>query len=624
MCGISGVVRPTASHDQIAAQLDRMWPGISSRGPDGRGQLISHGVGLLNSRLAIIDLGGGDQPLWNEDRTVGCVFNGEIYNFVSLRESLRREGHSFTSEGDTEVLVHLYEDYGRDLVQHLHGMYAFAIHDTRKRRLLLGRDRVGIKPLYLAQLPGGIAFASSIASLLALDVSSDPDFAAIAEYFRFYKIPEPHTAYLAISTLLPGHVLDIDTRTGRGDTERFYSASNREKRSRGAFDDAAALAHGAMVRAVTSHVLTSDVEVGAFLSGGIDSSLVVAEAQRVVSRPLRTFSVTFAGADDRYDESRFAEDVAHRLGTIHETIRVESPPTDLVRHAIAAVHQPFAVASFLPLLALSKHAAQQVKVVLTGDGGDEIGFGYPWYRWMYYTTAGTRISSRRAVEVLLRPVERGLPGPQLRHLRRAAHFARGAVAGGAAASDIWRYHISGSEAVGMLRRDLRPGGDIRASPSELVWSSELGRREALRQADLEVLLRDEMLPKLDRAGMAYGLEGRVPLLDDEFMEAMLQVPTRAHMAHPEGKGLLRRWAAEAVPGADFDRPKHGFDVPIDMWLRGSLHADVDRLLLQPGRHGLVDYDAAQAMWGCMQAGIPGAGHTLYALLLAELWFEMFV
>jgi asparagine synthase (glutamine-hydrolysing) len=624
MCGIAGIIQPTANDQQIARDLDRMGPGIASRGPDGRGQLVGQGVGLLNTRLAVIDLEGGHQPIWNEDRTVGCVFNGEIYNYVELRHSLRRAGHSFATHSDTEVLAHLYEEHGRDLVRRLHGMYAFAIHDSRQRRVLVGRDRLGIKPLYVAPLPGGMAFASSIASLLALGLSSDPDPAALAEYFRFYKVPEPRTAYGAISTLLPGHLLDIDTRTGSARVERFYRVAKPDVAD---LDDADAegRARHALRRAVASHVTAADVEVGAFLSGGVDSSLVVAEAQQVARRPLRTFSVTFSGAEERYDESRFAEDVARRLGARHETVRVESPPAELVRRAISAANQPFSVASFLPLLVLSEHAARELKVVLTGDGGDEVGFGYPWYRWMSWTTRPAPAPTRRAVDALFRPVERRLSSQaQLRRLRRAAKFARGALVGGAAASDTWRYDLGAGEALRLLDSEHRPSRQSHPSPSELVWRPELGKGEALRHADLEVLLRDEMLPKLDRAGMAHGLEGRVPLLDDEFTEAMLAVPMRLHMAHPHGKALLRRWAREAVPGADFERPKHGFDVPIDVWLRSSLRADVDRLLIDPRRKGLADRHAARAVWRRMEAGVPGAGHTVYALLMAELWFETLV
>jgi asparagine synthase (glutamine-hydrolysing) len=631
MCGIAGIVRPKAGPDEIAAGLDRMLPGIASRGPDGTGRMVGAGVGLLNTRLAIIDLAGGDQPVWGEDRAVGCVFNGEIYNYLALRQALRQRGHVLTTEGDTEVLVHLYEDHGPDLVHHIHGMYAFAVYDSRRQQVLLGRDRFGQKPLYLAPAPGGgIAFASSIASLLALGVSRDPDPAGLAQYFRFYKVPEPRTAYRDISTLLPGHTLAIDVATADSRAQRFYRPGGRDGArveeasgvEHGDGADAVARARSALEAAVATHVVAADVEVGAFLSGGVDSSLVVAQAQRVAQRPLRTFSVTFAGEGAAYDESPYAEAVARQIGTRHQTIRVDAPPAALIRHALDAAHQPFAVASFLPLLLLSEHVSRELKVVLTGDGGDEIGFGYPWYRWMAWAHGRPSGFASRTADALLGPVERRLSGhAQLRRLRRAAKFARGAVQGGAAAADTWRYDLGGAEAAALLAPEHRSGSSKEASPNEVAWRHDLPGVDALRQADLEVLLRDEMLPKLDRAGMAHGLEGRAPLLDDEFTDAMLAVPRRLHVGDGRGKVLLRRWAGEAVPGIDFDRPKHGFDVPIDRWLRSSLRSDVDRLLLDPARRGLVDRAAARSVWRRMEGGVPGAGHTIYALLMAELWFE---
>lgn len=626
MCGIAGVVRPESGDDRIAADLERMRPGIASRGPDGHGMLHRSGVGLLNTRLAVIDLETGDQPVWNESRDVACVFNGEIYNFRQLRRDLADNGHELATRGDTEVLVHLYEDHGPDFVHHLHGMYAFALYDLRRRRVVLARDRFGIKPLYVAAVPGGTAFASSIASLLALGVPGDPDEAAIAEYLRFYKVPEPRTAYRAIRALLPGHVRTIEVDRGIEVSTRFYRPAVRDpaQAADGCPAEAETTARYRFREAVASH-LVADVEVGAFLSGGIDSSLVVAEAQRQSARPLRTYAFGFSGSS-AHDEAPFAAEVARHLGTRHETLELAATPEALVRRALAATQQPFAVASFLPLLELSERAARDVKVVLTGDGGDEVGLGYPWYRW-------SRLAARLAVrgkangrlESSLRAVERRVSRrPALGGLRRAVKFTRGAVQGAARASDVWRYDLTADEALALLAPEHREGarrGPPR-SPTEAAWTVGVGDVGALRLADLEVLLRDEMLPKLDRAGMAHGLESRVPLLDDRFVDAMLAVPAERHLDHPRGKSLLRSWAGELLPGVDFERPKHGFDVPVQGWLDGSLRSDVERLLLQPGSSsGLIDAGAAHGVVRRMRAGVPGAGHTLYAMLVAALWFE---
>jgi asparagine synthase (glutamine-hydrolysing) len=580
--------------------------------------LVEPGVGLVNARLAVVDIPGGDQPIWNERRTVGCVFNGEIYNFSELRDLLSRRGHRLSTTCDTEVLVHLYEDVGASLVDDIHGMFSFAIYDALKEQVLIGRDRLGIKPLYLAHLSDGIAFASSIRSLLDLGVSKDPDISAIAEYLRFYKVGEPRTSYLAIRTLLPGNTMTVDVRSMQTRQNSFFSVGDLKV----AVDTtgAEAEARDALSAAVRSH-LVADVEVGAFLSGGIDSSLVVAEAQKASTRPLRTFSIAFAGTG-AFNEAPWAERVAHHLGTQHQTIEIESAPLELLHESLDACHQPFAIASVLPLLLLSKAASAHLKVVLTGDGGDEVGFGYPWYRWMDRTSRRF-VRDHRNAALALEWAERLATRGASNRLRRAAKFARGFVLGGPDASDAWRYDVTCKGAIRLLSPEARPDtrADASQSPTARAWSSDFKPVDALRRADLSVLLRDEMLTKVDRATMAAGIEARVPLLDDSFVAAMVAVPTSQHLAHQGGKALQRKWLSETVPGLDFNRPKRGFDVPIQQWLRGDLRSEVDRLLLAPGRSRLIDRDAARAVWSRAEGGAPGAGHTVFAMLLAEIWWD---
>jgi len=621
MCGIAGVVRPAARTVELNRALDEMWPGIATRGPDGQGRLVRAGVGLLNTRLAIVDVLGGDQPIWNADQSVGCVFNGEIYNFPVLKQRLQGAGHRFATNCDTEVFVHMYEEVGASLVDDLHGMFSFAIYDARRGEVLIGRDRLGIKPLYLAPIPGGLAFGSSIRSLLGLGVSGDPDVTALAEYLRFYKVGEPRTAYRDIRTLLPGHTVTIDVCSAKATQRRFFQIADL-KAAEDIVDvrEAEASARSAFEEAIRSH-LVADVEVGAFLSGGIDSSLVVAEAQRVARRPLRTFSIAFVGADG-FNEAPWAEKVANHLGTNHETIEVRSAPLELLYESLDACDQPFAIASLMPMLSLSRAASRHLKVVLTGDGGDETGLGYPWYRWMGRTASGPGLAHPIVPRTLL-GVERLATRVGSKRVRRAAKFARGAVLGGAAASDAWRYDLTAENALSLLSSEFRSlaGSEGGASPTARAWITGLGSVDALRRADLSVLLRDEMLTKVDRATMAAGLEARVPLLDDAFVAAMVAVPTWRHLEHPGGKALLRKWLRQAVPGLDLDRPKHGFDVPIQQWLRADLRPEVDRLLLKRVGPGLIDSPAARAVWSRAEAGAPGAGHTVYAMLLAELWFE---
>lgn len=621
MCGIAGLVRANRSSQQIDRCLSSMLPGIASRGPDGQGHFVDHEVGLLHTRLAIIDLLTGEQPIWNERRTVACVFNGEIYNFKELRAALLARGHRFSTTTDTEVLVHLYEEHGAEVASHLHGMFAFALWDTERRRLVLSRDRLGIKPLFVAKLAQGLAFASSIAALAALpEVSREPDPVALAGYVRKYKVAEPRTAYRGVQTLLPGHTMTLAAPSFAAQARRFADlpstqrppatgSARREAEARAAFD-----------HSIASH-LVADVEVGAFLSGGIDSTLVVARAQQLSERPLRTFSISFR-EHGSFDESAHAARVASALGTKHQTFDVSSAPVDLLETALRATGQPFAVASFLPLLLLCDKASHEVKVVLTGDGGDEVGGGYPWYRWMRLAHGRRPMhAATHAADGVLRRGEVAVAGRRsLRHLRRAVKFARGALLPPAEASDAWRYELTAPEAASLLAPPLRDAAIERREP-EVEWDDDSDAVEALRRWDLRVLLRDEMLPKLDRAGMAFGLEGRVPLLDDTFVDAMLRVPMSEHLAHSNGKALLRRWATELCPGADTGRPKHGFDVPIGAWLDGALRGHLQRLLLAPSRPAIFDPAGAAGLVSRMRHGVPGAGHTLYAMLLASLWFE---
>ena len=519
------------------------------------------------------------------------------------------------------MLVHLYEDHQLELVHHLRGMYAFAIWDSERKRVVIGRDRRGIKPMYLASLPqGGLAFASSISALLGLDVSRDPNPGALAEYFRFGRVGEPRTAYREVRTLMPGHTLTIDVGSGTRSERPFYSLPRVASHKAVPRREAEQIARSAFEAAVASHMV-ADVEVGAFLSGGIDSSLVVAEAQRIANRPLRTFAVGFA-AGGAYQEAQFAEQVAAKLQTRHVTLEVSEPPIDLVRRALQATHQPFAVASFLPLLMLAERAAQDVKVVLTGDGGDEVGFGYPWYRWARLLRRVPRWAHSTNAAQWLRKGELMAARHHWKGVRRAVKFARGAVLEGPSASDAWRHEVTREDAIALLSPEFRDVGlrDLGPSPTDRQWDYDLSDEEAMRRSDLEVLMRDEMLPKLDRAGMAHGLEGRVPLLDDDFVEAMMAVPIEAHTSHPEGKALLRAWSAELCSAVDVQRPKHGFDVPIGAWLRSSLYPG-SGALLERSTSGLVDRATAQRTWSDLIAGIPGAAHAMFALLLAELWYE---
>ena len=603
MCGIAGVVWADPARPVDPALLDRMAAAIAHRGPDDRGSWIGPGVGLAHTRLSVIDLSpDGRQPMANEDDSVQVVYNGEIYNFAELRRELEGRGHRFRSRTDSEVIVHLYEELGPACVDRLDGMFALAVWDARDRTLFLARDRVGKKPLKYAEIDGGIVFASELKSILAsglVKAEVDPD--AVGRYLSLGFVPSPGTGLRGIRKLPPAHRLTM--RDGETRSERYWSLdfSKKEELEPRAWREKV---RDAVERAVEKR-LVSDVPLGAFLSGGIDSSIVVSCMSKAMSRPVETFS---AGFDfEEYSELPFAKAVAERHGATHREFEVRAEAAEMLPRLARLYEEPFADCSALPSWLLAREARKHVTVVLTGDGGDEAFVGYPRYAkladWNGRLDAAARLGAGRFG---------GMMGADaLRHL--ADH--RLAVRYG------WMMRLFSDREKNELL-----GADAQAGAEEFVpWmehphagSSPIDR---MSFADTMVYLPDDLLVKVDLATMAHGLEARSPLLDPEVLETAASAPAEIRYRDGTLKALLKDAFSDALPHDLLERRKAGFVVPLDEWFRGELRPLAEELLLA-GDASLRDSLDAEPVRRLVEehlAGREARGRQLWALVMLELW-----
>jgi asparagine synthase (glutamine-hydrolysing) len=586
---------------------------IVHRGPDEAGYLDrpEDGVGLGMRRLSIIDLAGGSQPISNEDGSVHVVFNGEIYNYREIGQRLRAAGHQFATSADTEVLVHLYEEHGDALVQHLRGMFAFAIWDERRQRLLLARDRLGIKPLYYWDSPAGLAFASELKSLKQLpDFPGEVDPAAVADYLSLGYVPDPGCIYAGVSKLPPGHVLTWTQEEGVR-IEQYWSPLSQRPEAMTA-EDARARIRELLTEAVR-YRLIADVPLGAFLSGGIDSTAVVAEMARQMDRPVKTFSIGFR--EREFNEAPHAAAVARALGTEHTELIVDPDVDELFEDIVAAFDEPFADSSAVPTLLVSRLAAAHVKVVLSGDGGDELFGGY------------TRYGDLAARGTVLPAPARALLGAAAARLphgtygrNRLLEYSRG-----------WRGRYAGMVAHPL---SVREGGVASEAllkaghPLDTLldrWFGAVAHRDRASQAmlvDLFSYLPGDILTKVDRMSMAVSLEARVPLLDHHMVEFAMRVPASLKMRDGTGKWIFREAIRGQVPDSIFHRPKQGFAVPLVHWLRGPLRHRVGALVApHSSLAAWVDLCAVGRVVAEHQSGRRDHSGLLWKLVVLQLWLE---
>jgi asparagine synthase (glutamine-hydrolysing) len=624
MCGIAGVLYADFNRSISPELLTDMGNAIAHRGPDGEGTFRSGAIGLVHRRLAIIDLDGGRQPLSNEDESVHVVFNGEIYNYRELRQQLETRGHVFRTDSDTEVLVHLYEEHGTELCKHLRGMFAFAIWDARRRELLLARDHLGQKPLFIYRDHEKLIFASELKALLAhpnIDRSIDP--AAIEDYLTFGFIPGQRSIFSRVSKLPAAHWVKISQADFRTFPNRYWQLSF-DNENRASIDDWKQRIDSALHESVRAH-LVADVPVGAFLSGGLDSSAIVAMMSGLRSDPVRTFSIGFN--EQEFSELPFAREVAQHFGCHHtEEIVTPEAARDL-DDLVFLYDEPFADASALPTMAVSRLAAQHVKVVLSGDGGDELFGGYSRYAHDLREARIRNFIPAIVRSLVLKPMAAvwpkadWLPRP-LRLKTLLQNVSSNPAEAYANTVSACRHTMRRS----LLNQDFAKSLDAYRPEHSIISAFHQGHRDSLSgmlSADTNILLPDDFLTKVDRASMGFGLEVRPPLIDWKLMELAASMPSEFKIRKGSKKWMLKQLFASRLPKDLVSRRKQGFEVPIDQWLRGPLRDQVRTHVLNP--HGaiaaFVDVTFARQLFESHCRGIGRHGQLLWSLLILARWLD---
>lgn len=624
MCGIAGMFEHEAamSADERCETLKRMCDRIEHRGPDDEGFYVEGGVALGMRRLSIIDLFTGRQPISNEDGSVWIVFNGEIYNYREIRDLLISRGHVFQTGSDTEVIVHLYEDEGEACVERLRGMFAFAIYDRRERKLFLARDRVGVKPLHYAVVGGGIVFGSEIKSLLQhRAVNREVNFEAVSDFFSFGYVPDPHSAFRGIEKLPPGHTLTF--KDSRLTTRCYWDFDYPERESEPVREESYYVERLRELLAESVRLrLVSDVPLGAFLSGGVDSSTVVAMMAREMGRPVKTFSIGFTEAS--FDELSYARVTARHFNTDHHEFVVTPDVCNIVEEVVWHHDEPFADVSSVPTYIVSKMAREHVTVALSGDGGDELFAGY-----QRYLVDGERAGFERIPRLL----RRGVMLPLSRALPRGAYgknFLRNIALDGDE-----RYIDSLSYFHEEKKRDLLSNEFLNAikgrdSSEEFrrIYGAPASREriDHLLYLDSKTYLPGDIMTKVDRMSMAHSLEAREPLLDHKLIEFVARMPASLKLRGSETKSILKRAIRGLIPDEIIDRKKQGFDVPIQQWFKKDLRAMlIDTLTSSRTRQrGYFKQGAVEAILDEHMRGRRDNSRHLWGLLTLELWHRQFI
>jgi asparagine synthase (glutamine-hydrolysing) len=620
MCGICGVVSFQPDIPLDRSVLQRMNASIRHRGPDDEGYYQDAQANLAMRRLSIIDLHTGQQPISNETGDVWVVYNGEIYNFKDVRAALEQRGHTFKTQTDTEIIVHAYEEYGDECVKYFNGMFAIALWDARKRRLFLARDRVGIKPLYYWADHFRLVFASELKALiLHPDVPRQTNLAALDLFLTLEYIPAPHTIYEGIFKLLPGHTLVVEQ--GEIKSAQYWDVPYQPV-SQNEAECAEALS-GLINEAVRIRLI-SDVPLGAFLSGGIDSSTIVGYMSQNMSEPVQTFSIGFE--DDTYDEVPYANEVAKHFGTNHHVQVLKPDIATLVEQLVPHHDEPFADTSIFPTYLVSKLASQKVKVVLSGDGGDELFAGYDTYLAekldRYYGRLPGALRQRflpkfagwlppqpakkGLINKVKRMVEGGALDPSLQHTR-------------------WMMFLNSAEKDSLYRSDLHATLNDHLTAGYFGGYFEKANHfDNLAQqqyVDIKTYLADDILTKVDRMSMAVSIEARVPLLDYRIVEFALNLPPHMKLNGSRTKSILRNAVKGLVPDLVLEKPKQGFSIPMKHWLCTSLRPMMLDLLSKDSlnKHGYFDHQVVSNWTQEHLDGRANHSHRLWPLMVFEMW-----
>jgi asparagine synthase (glutamine-hydrolysing) len=625
MCGIAGFVVSDANVtvEGRGALLDRMCAVIRHRGPDDQGTMVAGRAALGMRRLSIIDVAGGHQPIYNETGRVAIVFNGEIYNFQEVTEELKARGHVFKTHSDTEAIVHAYEEYGLDCVQHLRGMFGLAIWDADAEKLFLARDRVGKKPLYYTLTRGGeLVFGSELKSLLEHPgVGREVDPQAVDAYLSFGYVPDPYSIFRGVKKLPPGHLLtfekgevavreywDFQFETGEEKPEAYYLENVREL-----LDESVRLR------------MISEVPLGAFLSGGVDSSTIVGLMARHSPFPVKTFSIGFA--EDSYNELKYARIAAKHFATEHHEFIVTPEICDVVDELAWHFDEPFADSSAIPTYMVSKLAREHVTVVLSGDGGDELFGGYTRYAIDQQRAKLGRLP-RGVREGVLRPLSENLP-----HGAWGRNYLRNV-----SLDPIDRYIDSISQFTELHKRSLYTDGFRRGlNAAGGAIGTELFRSFAnsidtgnaldpLLYLDSKTYLPGDILTKVDRMSMAVSLEARAPLLDHKLIDFVSRIPASMKLRGNTTKYLLKEAVRDLVPAEVLDRPKQGFGVPVQEWINRQLRSRIRETLTERRavERGIVRPEYVQVLLDEHERGRRDHSAPLWSLLMLELWYRTFV
>ncbi|HZW21703.1 XrtA/PEP-CTERM system amidotransferase [Noviherbaspirillum sp.] len=626
MCGIVGMFDTRGKREINRLLLERMNESQHHRGPVEGGLHLEPGLGFGHRRLSIIDLSSGRQPLFNEDDSVAIVFNGEIYNFHELMAELIALGHRFRTRCDTEVIVHAWEEWGEDCVLRLRGMFAFAVWDRNRQTLFLARDRLGIKPLFYALLPDGMfAFGSELKSLLELPgLACDIDPRSVEDYFAYGYVPEPRTIYKSASKLAPGCMLTLRAGKPVPAQRRYWDVPFTPNAAMAEAD----VEHELIERlreAVQSH-LVSDVPLGAFLSGGVDSSAVVAMMAQMSAGPVNTCSIGFD--DPRYDESRYAAIVATRYRTDHHGDTVDENDYGLIDRLAALYDEPYADSSAIPTYRVCQHARRRVTVALSGDGGDENFAGYRRYRM---AMGEQRV--RELVPSSLRKPLFGFLGNYYPKADWAPRVFRAKTTFEALARDLVEGYFHGvSTLPDRVREKLFSDGFRRALQGYRAIEVMRGHaRNAptddplslLQYIDMKTYLPGDILTKVDRASMAHALEVRVPLLDHRFVEWVSGLPASSKLRGGDGKHVFKKALRPYLPDDILYRPKMGFSIPLGAWLRGPLRNKVRAAVLGPALldTGIFNEFTLRQMLEQHQSGLRDHTVALWSLLMFDAFLR---
>jgi asparagine synthase (glutamine-hydrolysing) len=625
VCGIAGIFDYTGHKGCDRAALIDMLAAIQHRGPDDRGVLIAGNLAMGMQRLSIIDLEGGKQPISNEDGTITVVYNGEIYNYLELRENLLARGHVLRTSSDTEVLVHLYEEMGEDCVKALRGMFGFAIWDSTRQRLFIARDRLGIKPIYFKDQSGTLLFGSEIKAILAHPkVQVSLDLQGLGHYISMKYVPAPETMFQGIRALPPAHTLTCD-RNGIK-IQQYWNLSYAVNEEHLPDEEACAERLEALLRESLELHMVSDVPYGAFLSGGVDSSLIVALMNQVKGARVKTFSVGFQGGGaEAFSELPYARLVAERFETDHHEVYVT--PDDVMNLAEKVVwhlDQPIADNACIANYMVSALASQHVKMVVTGEGGDELFAGYARY-------VGEQLSS------LFRVVPEPAKSLALAAMQRLPGLRRPKVAMQALCQPDeltrltnWFPLFNRTQKSSLLTEELFQ--QLADPYAEEVYGAQLHAADSkdwlsrMLYVDTKLWLPDDLLARGDKTTMAASLEGRVPLLDHKVVEFAASLPSNMKVKRVARKYLLKKVARKWVPSEVVDRKKGGFPMPFPLWFRNECRPFVHDLLSPAtvNRRRLFNSEYVQTLLKEHDAGTADHANLIWGLLSVELWHRAFI